>query len=248
MAMRIFSIHAHPDDAEILAGGTLALLAGQGHSITIVTLTNGDCGSAEYSAEELGRIRQGEARAAASVIGADYAWGGFRDLCVYSDDTSRRRVTSLIRRFRPDIVLAASPVDYHCDHEGASRLVQDACFAASCPNYDTSAFDPAPATELIPHLYFVDPTEGIDRNQQPVAPQFVVDVTSVLETKRKMLACHETQRSWLKRQHGMEQWTRARGALADIAAGEGFRQYAGHPYPRTELLQELLGNAVHQIL
>ena len=49
---RILAIHAHPDDAEILAGGTLALLAGLGHQITIATFTPGDCGSKEMGPEE----------------------------------------------------------------------------------------------------------------------------------------------------------------------------------------------------
>ncbi|MGD0000024.1 MAG: PIG-L family deacetylase [Bryobacteraceae bacterium] len=254
MSLRILSIHAHPDDAEILAGGTLAHLAARGHAVTIVSLSDGDCGSTEYSPEELGRMRRVEAQNAARLLGADYAWGGFHDLGIFLDDAGRRRVTALLRRFHPDLVLTASPLDYHCDHEAASRLVQDACFAVSCPNYDTSAYDAAPATDRIPHLYFMDPTAGIDRDQRPVQPQFLIDVTAQFPLKRDLLACHASQREWLRRQHGMddyldtmEQWTRARGALAGIAAAEGFRQYAGHPFPRTPLLQELLRDLLHEL-
>ena len=138
MSLRILSIHAHPDDAEILAGGTLAHLAARGHAVTIVSLSDGDCGSTEYCPEELGRMRRVEAQNAARLLGADYSWGGFHDLGIFLDDAGRRRVTALLRRFHPDLVLTASPLDYHCDHEAASRLVQDACFAVSCPNYDTS--------------------------------------------------------------------------------------------------------------
>jgi LmbE family N-acetylglucosaminyl deacetylase len=188
------------------------------------------------------------------MIGAEYAWGGFRDLEIFQDDASRRRVTSLLRRFRPDLILTASPADYHCDHEATSRLVQDACFAAPVPNYDTSAYDPAPATDLIPHLYFVDPAAGIDREHREVLPQFVVEIGSVLSLKRNSLACHATQRAWLQRQHGMddyletmEQWARARGALAGLSAAEGLRQYAGHPFPETPLLQNLLRDRVHEL-
>jgi hypothetical protein len=64
-----------------------------------------------------------------------------------------------------------------------------------------------------------------------------------------MLAAHESQREWLKRQHGiddpiqiMDRWTRARGKLAGIDYGEGFRRYGGHPFPDTPLLEDLLGN------
>src|SRR5438132_2244180 len=152
--MDILSIHAHPDDAEILAGGTLALLAQLGHRVTIVTATAGDCGSVEYGPEEIAAIRQGEASSAAAVIGAAYRWAGFADLGVFSDDVSRRKVCGLIRELRPTLVLTASPVDYHCDHEATSALVHDACFAASVPNYKV----PGSGTplEAIPHLYYMD--------------------------------------------------------------------------------------------
>src|SRR5947209_17775292 len=115
--MRVLCIHAHPDDAEILAGGTLALLAKAGHRITIVTMTAGDCGSAELRPEELSRIRKAEAGAAAALIGAEYLCAGFRDLSIFNDDASRRRVTGILRQFSPEVVVTASPEDYLCDHE-----------------------------------------------------------------------------------------------------------------------------------
>src|SRR5450759_3688076 len=67
--------------------------------------------------------------AAAAMIGAEYRCAGLGDLAVFNDDPSRRRVTELIRWARPDIVVTASPVDYHPDHEATSMLVRDACFA-----------------------------------------------------------------------------------------------------------------------
>jgi len=248
MAARILAIHAHPDDCEILAGGTLALLAERGHSLTIATLTPGDCGSSELGAEAIARIRRGEAQAAAALLGAEYLCAEFRDLVIFSDDASRRRITAILRRARPDVVLTASPIDYMCDHETTSALVRDACFGAPAPNYSTSSYDPAPPLAAIPHLYFMDPVAGIDREGKPVTPDFIVDIASTFEVKKQMLACHASQREWLRRQHGideyleaMERWTRARGEAAGLAYGEGFRQYRGHPYPTDPLLQKLLG-------
>src|SRR5437764_6303431 len=139
---RILCVHAHPDDAEILAGGTLAVLSQAGHSITIVTMTPGDCGSTEHSADEIAEIRRKEAATAASLIGAEYRCAEFRDMAIFNTDQSRRRVTELIRHARPDLVLTAAPVDYHCDHEATSVLVRDACFGASAPNYQTHADEP----------------------------------------------------------------------------------------------------------
>jgi LmbE family N-acetylglucosaminyl deacetylase len=243
--MDILSIHAHPDDAEILAGGTLALLAELGHSITIVTMTAGDCGSAEHGPEEIAAIRQQEAAASASVIGATYRCAGFGDMAVFNDDSSRRRVCGLMREIRPQLVLAASPVDYHCDHEAASVLVRDACFAASVPNYKVPGS--GVPLEAIPHLYYMDSIEGTDLDGGPLMPGFFVNIGSTFERKRRMLACHESQRAWLRTQHGiddylaqMEQWTKARGKLCGIDYAEGFRRYRGHPYPQTPLLEGLM--------
>jgi LmbE family N-acetylglucosaminyl deacetylase len=251
---RILSIHAHPDDTEIMAGGTLALLAQRGHSITIVSMAPGDCGTDEYPPEEISTIRREEARRAAALIGAQYICAEFRDLAIFSDDPSRRRVVEILRRTEPDIVLTSSPTDYLCDHESTSLLVRDACFCAPAPNYLTRAENPAPPLKAIPHLYLMDPAGGVDREANLVQPQFVVNVEPVFETKWNMLACHASQRNWLIRQHGMDDymqtmksWTQARAALAGLRYGEGFRQYRGHPYPATPLLQDLLGEQVVQL-
>src|SRR5262249_17283660 len=127
---RILALHAHPDDVEFQCAGTLALLQAAGCHVTIATMTPGDCGSAEHDADAIAAIRRGEARAAAELIGADYLCLEFRDLAIFNDDESRRRVTEALRRVRPDLVLTAPPVDYLCDHEMTSLLVRDACFGA----------------------------------------------------------------------------------------------------------------------
>lgn len=250
MNRHILSIHAHPDDAEILAGGTLALLAQTGHRVTIATMTAGDCGSAEHWPDEIAAIRKQEAAHAAALIGAEYLCLHFRDLAIFNDDPSRRRVTAALRRLRPDLILTASPIDYHCDHEATSILVRDACFGAPARNYSTEAFDTAPPIPAIPHLYFMDSDAGLDRDGRPVRPDFVVDIASTFDTKREMLARHKSQYAWLKKHHGMdnyletmETWTRGRGALAGLTYAEGFRHYKGHPYPESPLLEELLGAA-----
>ena len=245
---RILAIHAHPDDVEFQCAGTLALLREAGCPVTIATMTPGDCGSAEHDAEAIAAIRRGEAQAAADRIGAEYVCLEFRDLAIFDDDESRRRVVEALRRARPDVVLTAPPSDYLCDHEVTSRLVRDACFAAPAPNYATRQWDPAPPLARIPHLFFVDPLGGVDREGRPVAADFHVDVTRVFETKRAMLACHASQRNWLLRQHGIDEyldsqaaWSARRGREVGVAHAEAFRQYTGHPYPHDNPLLQWLG-------
>lgn len=239
--MHILSLHAHPDDAEILAGGTLALLAARGHRITIATMTPGDKGTSEYSPDEIAAMRRTESAEAAAMIGAEYLCLEFRDLEIFIDNPSRKRIVECLRQTRPDIVLTSAPFDYMCDHEATSALVRDAMFASSAPNYRTDANPPAKPLDGIPHLYYMDPVGG------GIAPDFIVDVGTVFELKKKMLACHRSQRNWLMQQHGMddylismETWTRARGTNGGIEFAEGFRQYTGHPYPQSPALQGLL--------
>jgi len=135
-------------------------------------MTPGDCGSAEQDGETISEIRRGEARASAALIGAEAICLEFRDLAIFNDDESRRRVVEALRRTRPDLVLTAPPADYLCDHEMTSLLVRDACFGASCPNYATRQWDPAAPLDRIPHLYFVDPMEGVDRDGRPAEIDF----------------------------------------------------------------------------
>lgn len=246
---RILAIHAHPDDVEILAGGTLALLSAAGHELTIATMTPGDCGSAEHTSEQIAAIRLGEARASAALIQAAYLCCGFSDLTIFSDDASRRRVTEVLRRARPDLVITAARIDYMADHETTSALVRDACFAAPAVLYRTGAEDPAPPLPAIPHLYFMDPLTGMDCDGKWITPDFCVDVSPVFGLKRKMLEQHASQRNWLRKQHGiddyiqqMEAATRAAGQRFGLRYGEGFCRYRGHPYPQSPLLEELLGN------
>ena len=244
----ILALHAHPDDIETLGAGTMALLAAAGHRVVLATATAGDCGSAAAGPEETARIRKAEAARAAALIGAEYRCAGLPDLGVFNDDPSRRAITELVRWARPDIVITSAAVDYHPDHEATGILVRDACFAASAQNYRTG---PSAPLEAIPHLYVMDPIGGRDRSGAPVQPDFAVDITAHFDTKAAMLAAHESQADWLVKQHGitdqlasMRAWSARRGRDYGVAYAEGFRQYRHHPYPRTDLLQTLVGDAL----
>jgi LmbE family N-acetylglucosaminyl deacetylase len=245
--IRVLAIHAHPDDVEFQCAGTLALLKQAGCQITIATMTAGDCGSAELGPEEIAAVRRREAKAAADLLGADYMCLEFKDLLIAVNDDARRRVTEALRRARPDIVLTAPPADYMSDHEFTSRLVRDAAFAAPIRNFATHQWEPAPPIAHVPHLYYVDAIEGIDPFGQPVTPEFYVDISATIDLKRRMLACHESQRGWLLKQHGideylnkMEEWSRRRGGEIGKPYAEAFRQHRGHPYPQSNMLLELV--------
>ncbi len=242
--MRIAAIHAHPDDVEFLAAGTLALLRERDCEIFIATVSSGDKGSPDKTREETTATRFEEARRSASIIGAEYDCLGMRDFEIFDDDRCRRLVTEYLRKTRPDIVITASPGDYLTDHDMASILVRHACFFAPVRLYETGT---APPAEHIPALYYMDPIEGIDIHGNRIVPDFCVDISSTIQTKESMLTCHESQREWLRQHHGMDQyiqsmleWSKTRGGEYGFQYGEGFRQYRGHAYPRENRLVELL--------
>lgn len=243
----ILAFMAHPDDAEFLCAGTLARLKNQGYQIHIATMTAGDGGSAELSNEEIARIRYNEAEQAAALLEADYTCAHQRDFFVIYNQTTICSALEIIRRANPILVITHSPQDYMTDHEQTSLIVRAACFAASAPNAKTHADEPAPPLAAIPHLYYADAIEGKDIFGSAIPPSVYVDISDVIETKAAMLATHASQRDWLLKQHGMDQyvesmkhWSAQRGSEIGVAYAEGFRQHLGHAYPQNNLLEEIL--------
>ncbi len=237
----VLTLMAHPDDAELLCGGTLALLAQQGWSVHVATATAGDCGSSTLGPDEIAAIRRQEARSAVAILGGEYHCLERHDLQVRCDVETMVAACGLLRAVRPHLLITHSPGDYMLDHEQISLVARAAAFSAPIPNA------PAPRgscrLQAIPHLYYADPMEGKDIFGDPVPPGLLIDISSTLDTKLAMLACHASQREWLRSHHGVDEylesarrWSRERGALAGVAFAEGFRQHRGHAYPLDDLL------------
>ncbi len=240
----VLALMPHPDDMEILCAGTLLLLARAGCRIYVMTMTAGDQGSPDRPREEIAAIRREEAKRGAATIGATYECLGFDDVRIVFDNPSRERVIAAVRRANPFLVITTSPDDYMYDHIITSQLVRDATFTAPMPNYATAGNESPIAT--VPYLYYADPIGGEDMFGNAVRPTTVIAVSEVMDTKRKALACHESQRTWLRAQHGMddyiqtmERWNANRGRDIGVAYAEGFRQHRGHPYPSDDVLLRL---------
>ena len=126
-------------------------------------------------------------------------------------------------------------------------LTRAAAFNAPIPLFLAGRGGPPPIKH-IPHLYYCDPIEGKDLFGRLVEPGFRIDISGAIEEKAAMLACHASQRKWLLKHHGMDQyikamrdWSAARGRESGVAYAEGFRQHLGHSYPPANLVGELLG-------
>lgn len=131
--LRILILGAHPDDADIKAGGTAAKWSAMGHVVRLVSLTDGGAGHQSERGPGLARRRRAEAEAAAAIIGASSEVGGVPDGTLDDGIESRHRVIRLIRGFRPDLILTHRPTDYHPDHRFAGLLVQDAAYLLTVP-------------------------------------------------------------------------------------------------------------------
>lgn len=245
--LRVLALMPHPDDMEILCAGTLIRLRALGYEIHVATMTAGDKGSATLSRPEIAAIRREEARRGAQAIdAANYTCLEFADLEIIFDNSSRRRTAHLLRRIDPAIVFTTPPIDYMPDHEITSQLVRDACFNAAVKNYETESGD-APTAHL-PYLYYCDAIGGHDLFGNPARLHCIVDISGQIRGKAEALACHASQREWLRKQHGldeyieaMQRWSAERGRAIGAEYGEGFQQHRGHPYPTDDLLAALLG-------
>ncbi len=244
---RVLAIFPHPDDMEILCAGTLLRLREEaGCEIHVATMTAGDKGSAVCSREDIAAIRRVEARRGAETIGAiSYRCLEFPDMEICFDNPARRKVAGLLREVDPFLIFTTPPADYMFDHEVTSHLVRDACFNAGCKNYETNG--EAPAIAKVPHLYYSDAVEGHDIFGQPARTTCIVDISAQIEKKVEALACHDSQRAWLQKQHGMDNyiesvkgWSAKRGQEIGVAYAEVLCRHRGHPHPQNDILIEWL--------
>jgi LmbE family N-acetylglucosaminyl deacetylase len=245
----VLSLGAHPDDAEFFCAGTLALLHQKDWQIHIATMTPGDCGTVQYSREEISRIRKAEATKAVEILDGSYHCLECDDIFIMYDRPSLLKAIELIRKVRPAIVFTTSPSDYMVDHEVASKIAQTACFACGVVNIETASAEPF---EPIPYLYYMDAAEQKDKLGADIKATTIVDITGVIDTKEKMLCCHESQRHWLLTHHGMDEYVnmmkvydQKRGREINSHFAEGFRQHLGHAYPKDNILKAELGDLVH---
>jgi LmbE family N-acetylglucosaminyl deacetylase len=237
---------AHPDDAEMFCAGTLIRLADAGWEIHIATVAAGDCGSTTLAREEIAALRYQEGVAAAAKIDATYHCLQEPDIQVVFDKATNRKAIDLLRRVAPTLLITHPRHDYMLDHEQVHLLARSAAFSYPIPNASMLPLVPGSA---IPWLYYCDPVEARDPyTGQSVAPTTYVDISRQMERKVEMLACHASQRDWLRAHHGMDEYIDAtkrhsaeRGRQIARAYAEAFVQHRGHPFPQADVLAQILG-------
>lgn len=204
---RVLAIAAHPDDIEFFMSGTLLLLGAAGYELHYLNLANGCCGTTQYDAPTIARMRLEESQAAARYAGAHFHPPLCDDLEIFYDAPTLRKVAAIVRDVAPTILLTHSPSDYMEDHTNTCRLAVTAAFARGMPNYPV---DPPRSPVLEPvTVYHAQPYSHRDPLRRPVEPDLFVDVTEVVERKVEMLACHVSQKQWLDESQGHNSYLQA---------------------------------------
>ncbi len=228
----VLALTAHPDDIELMMAGTLALLGRAGCRLHMMNIADGSCGSITEDAHATAARRLREARASAAVLEATLHPPITRDLEIFYGEPLLRKVAATVREATPTIVLLQSPVDYMEDHVNASRLGVTAAFARGFPNFVTDP--PRPPVQGPVAVYHALPWGLKGPLREPIAPHLYVDIATTLDTKRRALACHASQKEWLDRTQGldsylqtMEETAREVGRMSGrFALAEGWRRHS----------------------
>ncbi len=225
--MNILAVGAHPDDLEILCAGTLARYAEQGHRIFMGVFTSGNMGDLQVPPAKLAATRKAEAEASAAILKAQLLWTGVTDELVFPNEEQRRLMIDLLRQADPDVILTHSPNDYHPDHRYVSQLVFDSYFQKGLPHLPGQQQPACRFGQAM--IYYMDNLGGIE-----FLPTEYVDTSSTIETKCRMLACHESQvKTMAELAHtDILEMVRIQGRFRGFAAGcafaEGFRKLEGY--------------------
>jgi len=184
--IRVIAFGAHPDDCDIRASGTAALLAQMGAAVKFVSVTNGDAGHQSMSGAALAARRLAEAKESARRLGIEYEVLNNHDGELLPTLEVRKEIIRQIRRWNADVVLAPRPNDYHPDHRYTGVLVQDAAYMVVVPNVTPET----PALRKNPvFLYYED---GFQR-PNPFRPDIAVAIDDVIDKKVDALDSHVSQ-------------------------------------------------------
>ncbi len=175
----ILAIGAHPDDVELIAGGTLIRAQMLGRSTGIVDLARG-----EMASRGTPDLRAKEAADAAKLMGVSLRENlGLPDGGIQNTPETRAKLAVVIRQLQPKVVITHSLYGRHPDHPMVAQLVRDACFVAGLKMIE-------PSTPAYRPLKVIHALSFREDNQKPT---FVVDISESFEKKLQAIAAYASQ-------------------------------------------------------
>lgn len=182
MKTDLLAIGAHPDDAELGAGGTIALEVAKGKRVGIIDLTRGELGS-RGTADD----RDREAAASAEILGVDFRTNlCLRDGFFSKDEASLLLLVAHIRHFKPEVVICNAISDRHPDHGKGGDFTSTACFLSGLRKV-TTLWDGQPQTAWRPRAvyHYIQ-----DRHHKP---DFVVNISEYMDKKMDAVKAFKSQ-------------------------------------------------------
>lgn len=183
MKLDILVLAAHPDDAEIACGGTIAKHVALGHQVGIVDFTRGELGTRGTP-----ELRAEEAAAAARILKVSVRDNlELKDGFFQNDTEHQLAVVRAVRKYRPDVVLANAVYDRHIDHGKGASLGYDACFLSGLAKVETfddqgkrqAPWRPSAVYHYIQSLF--------------IEPDFIVDVSDTFDVKMEAVRAFKSQ-------------------------------------------------------
>jgi N-acetylglucosamine malate deacetylase 1 len=171
----ILAFGAHPDDVELSCSGTLLKHISIGYSVAIADLTRGELGTRGNAT-----LRKKEAELAAKIMGVKH-----RENISLPDgffEISLLKVITVIRKYKPKIVLTNALKDRHPDHGRGAKLVSEACFLSGLVKIKTGKQEPH--RPLAVYHYIQD---------RYIQPDFVVDITPFIDKKMEAIKAYSSQ-------------------------------------------------------
>jgi len=175
----ILAIAAHPDDVELICGGTLIRAQMLGRSTGILDLAAG-----ELASRGTPELRAQEAAKAATVMGVTVRENlGLPDGGIQNTPATRAQIAVVIRRLQPRIVITHSLHGRHPDHPIVAQLVRDACFVAGLKKVEPKIPPHRPLKVL----------HALSFREDHQKPTFVVDISDAFEKKLEAIGCYKSQ-------------------------------------------------------
>lgn len=183
MKLDVLVFAAHPDDAELAIGGTIAALTSSGKKVGIVDLTQGEMGTRGNP-----QLRKQEAQKAADILGVNYRVNlQISDTNIANTRENQLLIIEQVRKTQPHICLVGAPFDRHPDHTYTTKLVLDALFYSGLQKIvveesDKNQLNPWRPKHILHYM-----------QDKPIEPDFVFDISDFLEIKKQSILAFSSQ-------------------------------------------------------
>ncbi|MCW8850711.1 MAG: bacillithiol biosynthesis deacetylase BshB1 [Melioribacteraceae bacterium] len=182
MNLDFLTFAAHPDDAELSMGGTIAKMINKGKSFGIIDLTQGELGTRGSK-----ETRKEEAAEASRILGITIRENlGFPDGNIFVNEENTLKIIEIIRKYRPSIIFSPYFNDRHPDHIEASKLIKRAMFFSGLPKIETKIDNQVQAAFRPKKLFYFIQTYEFN-------PTFIIDISDTFDTKMKSMKAYKTQ-------------------------------------------------------